>query len=96
MYGRGEVQVGLRPARPVVPVEAVQISDGKAFVFVVKGDAVARRQLVLGEDLGERLEVAEGLAAGEEIVVRGIDALTNGAAIRRAPAPDGGASAPRL
>jgi RND family efflux transporter MFP subunit len=95
MYGRGEVQVGVRLQRPVVPAEAVQIFEDRAFVFVVQGDAVARRAITLGEDLGARLEVLEGLEPGEEIVVRGVDAVTNGAAIRRGGAPDAGPVLPR-
>ena len=65
------------------------------FVFVVTGDAVARRRVELGEDLGSRLEIKEGLEAGEEIVVRGIDALSNGAKIRKSPRADGGVTAPQ-
>ena len=95
MYGRAEVEVGVHPRRPVVPAEAVQISDERAFVFVVTGDAVARRRVELGEDLGSRLEIKEGLEAGEEIVVRGIDALSNGAKIRKSPRADGGVTAPQ-
>jgi membrane fusion protein, multidrug efflux system len=94
MYGRAQVQVGLHEKRPVVPVEAVQISDGRAFVFVVTADAVARRRIDLGEDLGSRLEIRAGLEPGEEIVVRGIDMLSNGSRIRRSGGADGGLAGP--
>lgn len=82
MYGRAEIELGLHKAVPVVPVEAVQISDEKATVYVVQGDTVQRRQVVLGEDLGDRLEIVSGLKAGEVIVVRGVDGLSTGAKIR--------------
>lgn len=85
MYGKGEIETAVKPAAIVVPVESVQLSNGKAFVFVVNGDSVKRTGVKLGEDLGERLEVAEGLTPGAELVVRGIDGLSDGAKIRKAP-----------
>lgn len=93
MYGRAEVEVAVHRGRPVVPVESVQLFEEQAFVFVVTKDAVARRRVVLGEDLGGRLEIVEGLEEGEEIVVRGIDTVSNGGRIRRPPAGDGGVAA---
>lgn len=96
MYGRGEIEVGLHRQVPVVPAEAVQLADGKAYVFVVAADAAHRRRVELGEDLGANLEIAAGLEGGEELVVHGIDGLADGAAVRRAPgrAQDAGVPAP--
>lgn len=52
-------------------------------VFVAKGDSVAeRRELELGIEQGERIEVLSGLAAGEQIVVTGQQSLEDGAPIR--------------
>lgn len=92
MYGKGEIETDLKKGSIVVPVESVQISDDKAFVFVVDGEAVKRVPVRLGEDLGERLEVAQGLGPQNEIVVRGIDGLSDGSKIRKAPVKDGGAA----
>lgn len=92
MYGRGEIEVGRHPGMPVVPVESVQLFDDKAFVYVVSGQVVKRQAVTLGEDMGSRLEVSAGLQAGDEVVVRGIDALSDGAKIRKAQTarPDAG------
>jgi len=90
MYGKGEIETEVKPQAVVVPVEAVQLANGKAFVFRVEGDVVKRTAIELGEDLGDRLEVSKGLEAGAEIVVRGIDALADGAKIRKAGVKDGG------
>lgn len=96
MYGRAAIEVGVHPQMPVVPAEAVQLVDGKAFVFVLTGDAVSRRPVVLGEDLGDRLEIAKGLAAGDELVLKGIDNLADGMKVRKpgASKPDGGPVTP--
>lgn len=94
MYGRGEVEVGVHRQVPVAPVEAVQIADEKAFVFVVDGEVVRRRRVELGEDLGTKLEIRSGLAGGEELVVRGADGLSDGAKIRKAGARPADAGVP--
>jgi RND family efflux transporter MFP subunit len=82
MFGRGAIVVGMHPQVPVIPPTALRLTAGKASVFVVKEGKVARRSVVLGVDHGDWLEVASGLAAGEEIVVAGIDDLADGAAVR--------------
>ncbi len=89
MYGKGEIETEVKPQAIVVPVEAVQLANDKAFVFVVTGETVKRTPIELGEDLGDRLEVSKGLSPGAEIVVRGIDVLADGAKIRTAPRPQG-------
>lgn len=86
MYGRGLVELANHPGALVVPAEAVQLSNGKAFVYVLEGDVARRRAVTLGEELGERLEVASGLTAGMTVITRGIDGLSDGAKVRT-PAP---------
>lgn len=73
---------------------AVQVSrdallrhpDGGYSVFVVEpgGDGMLarRRQVQLGRDSGESVEVLDGVRAGEQVVVRGNEALSDGDAVR--------------
>jgi RND family efflux transporter MFP subunit len=82
MYGRAAVVTEVHRDAVVVPAQAVQISDGKAYAFAVRGDKVARVALKLGVDGGEWLEVRDGLAKGDEIVTAGADVLADGATIR--------------
>jgi membrane fusion protein (multidrug efflux system) len=82
MYGRGTIVTAVHPGSVVVPVGAVQLSEGKAFAYVVQGDKVKRVELRLGVDGGNWYEVAQGLKAGDEIVTAGTDTLADGAAIR--------------
>jgi len=52
-------------------------------VFVAKGDSIAeRRELELGIEQGDRIEVLSGLAANEQIVITGQQSLEDGAPIR--------------
>jgi HlyD family secretion protein len=53
-----------------VPVAAVTEQDGKFLCFVKQGDRTERRTLVLGQGNDKFVEVKQGLAAGEQVVLR--------------------------
>lgn len=82
MYGRASIVLGVHPSARVVNEAAVQLSDGKAHVFVLKGDKVERRPVKLGVDLGTELEIESGLSPEEEVVVAGLESLADGAKVR--------------
>lgn len=82
MFGRGSIVVDNHPHAAVVPATAVQISSGKRWAFVLKGDKVERREVAVGVDEGDWLEIVKGVAVGEEVVTTGIDAVSDGAAVR--------------
>ncbi len=82
MYGRGAVVIDRHPHVPVVPASAVLVSNGRSYTFVVKGDAVARRPIEIGVDGGNWMEVARGLAEGDEVVTAGSEGLNDGAKVR--------------
>ena len=56
------------------------------YVYVVTGDRaqqrVARRDLVLGREIGERVEVLQGLGLDETVVVSGQLNLVDGSLVR--------------
>ena len=60
--------VGERQAL-LVPAAAVATRSGIDFVMVVEAGAEVARAVVLGEPVGERIEVLTGLSAGDEVVV---------------------------
>lgn len=86
MYGRAALELDRHPNALVLPVEALQLSGGRSFVFVLDGEVVRRREVRTGEALSdggaESLEVISGLEAGTTVVTRGIDALADGAKVR--------------
>jgi RND family efflux transporter MFP subunit len=84
MYGRASVRLELHPHVPVVPVNAVQISDNQKYVFVLSGNKVARRPVRIGTDYADAqfFEVTQGLAPGEEVVTAGADGIGDGAVVR--------------
>ena len=69
------VTVHSRRARPglLVPVSAVlHDAQNLPFVFVAKADSsFERRQVGLGNRVGDRFEITSGLSAGEEIISEG-------------------------
>jgi len=87
---------------PVIPVAAVRPSERGFLAFVVEGDKAVERILTLGMRSADgRVEVLSGLGGGERLVVRGAEALSNGASVRvgapgagPAEKPGGGAPPP--
>lgn len=71
----------------VIPAAAVQRGAQGPFAYVVRPDnTVEQRALKLGPAQGERVAVAEGLAAGDPVVTDGVDRLRAGARVQVAPA----------
>ena len=66
----------------VVPREAVTERGGRKVVFVLRGQKVSRREVALGLGDDDRVEVRQGLEAGERIVVRGLETLTDDMRVR--------------
>ncbi len=55
-----------------VPASAVLRHENKPFVFVVTGtDTFAKREVALGRQAGEAVEITDGVRVGEAVVVRG-------------------------
>lgn len=79
-----------REPRPglVVPEQAVIPERGDMFVYVVTGGQVERRTIVLGRRSRGEVEVLEGLAAGERVIVEGTQKVRPGVAVTEfQPAP---------
>ena len=93
---RGEIRPGAfaevtipvgQVSSPVVPQTAIRPSERGFLAYVVVGDAAEERVLELGLRTADgQVEVKKGLAVGEELVVRGAEALRTGAKIVRSGA----------
>ncbi len=67
----------------VIPNAAVQFGSKGSYVYVIAPDNTSHlRTVVLGPADGERVAVREGLKAGEQVVVEGIDGLREGAPVQ--------------
>ncbi|WP_416423516.1 efflux RND transporter periplasmic adaptor subunit [Pseudomonas sp. App30] len=76
----------------VVPSAAVQLSSDGEFLYAVKDGKVQRRTIKVGPVFGEQTVITQGVAAGEQVVTRGIDHLRDGSKVE-VEKPDTGASA---
>lgn len=72
MSARLSLQVGRRDGALTVPHEAVVRRGTVQLVYVVtQGDAIEEREVVLGQSLLDRVEVRQGISAGDVVVVAG-------------------------
>lgn len=77
-----EIVAGERAGVLIVPATAVVREAGQAAVYVVDDSHHAHRQAVtLGLENGQEVEVASGLQAGDSVVVKGVEALPDGALV---------------
>lgn len=88
MYGRAAIVTGVHPGALTVPVGAVQISNNRNFVYVLRGDRVQRREVQLGVDGEDWLEVTSGLQPDDEVVTAGLEGLSDQAQVRPARGAD--------
>jgi multidrug efflux system membrane fusion protein len=80
------VPIATKRSRPVIPQTAVRPSERGFLAFVVNGDEAHERVLTLGMRTPDGLvEVSEGLQIGDTLVVRGAEALREGAKVKISP-----------
>lgn len=84
-FGKGAVLLRVDPDGVTVPKPAVVTFAGIDKVFVVEGGTARERKVRLGDDLGDSVEVADGIKAGEQVAVSGTGKLVEGARVRPVP-----------
>jgi membrane fusion protein (multidrug efflux system)/multidrug efflux system membrane fusion protein len=95
VFAEVTVPVGASEGVPVIPVTAVRPGERGFLAFVIEGGVARERVLSLGLRTPDgRVEVKNGLSGGETLVVRGAEALREGAPVRVAQAPAGSAAPP--
>ena len=81
----------------VVPITAVRLGGNGDFVFVLNPAerTVSIRPVVRGQATGEKIVIASGLKAGEQVIIDGADRLKEGSRVSLAgDAPRGGGRRP--
>jgi membrane fusion protein, multidrug efflux system len=92
-----QVTVPVSPSAesPVIPQTAVRPSERGFLAYVVEGDVARERELSLGLRTADgRVEVRSGVKPGEQLVVRGGEALRDGAKVKVTRSGEGAAPAP--
>ena len=73
----------------VVPEQALVPERGKVYVFVLADARIARREVTIGRRVPGEVEITQGVAVGERVVVEGTQKVRDGAAAHEAPAAAG-------
>ncbi|HJZ82060.1 MAG TPA: efflux RND transporter periplasmic adaptor subunit, partial [Pyrinomonadaceae bacterium] len=71
MFTNVEIITDLNRAAIAIPQSAVLNDQGKTVVFVAEGRDYKERQVHVGIQNGDRVEIVEGLNAGDRVVVKG-------------------------
>lgn len=77
-----EVRADEQEPRLAVIRKALKTRNGKVFVFVVRGDKAFEAPLSVGAQLGDMVEVRDGIRAGDKVVTNPPDSLKNGSKIK--------------
>ena len=64
--------------RILIPKSAVTDFQGSPSVYLIKEGRAARQGIQTSKELGGQVEVVSGLAGGEQLIVRGLDGITDG------------------
>jgi RND family efflux transporter MFP subunit len=59
-----------------VPKSAVQTANGNTFVWVIGDNAAKKKTVTVGDATGASVEIKTGLTAGEKVVTKGAEKLT--------------------
>jgi membrane fusion protein (multidrug efflux system) len=93
MYVKVELTAGQRPNAIAVPQRAVVKMPNGHIAWVVTADnKVERRDLVLGDWIGEQWVVERGLAAGDRVIVEGVQRVSPGMVVQPVPYGPAGAA----
>jgi RND family efflux transporter MFP subunit len=76
------IQTDTRSNTVLIPKRALLEEDGEKFVYVTDGDKAKRVKVTLGYETNGQVEVRQGVAAGQQIVVAGQGALKEGSKIK--------------
>jgi membrane fusion protein (multidrug efflux system) len=95
MFVRAAVQEGIHEHAILIPQQAVSRDPkGKPVTLIVDGeDKVQQRMLVLDRAIGDKWLVSSGLAAGDRVIVEGVQKVRPGALVKVVPMADGSQAA---
>jgi RND family efflux transporter MFP subunit len=82
LFATARIEQPTRTPAVLVPSAAIQTSGGTSRVFVVNGDLVEERIVRVGQTVGDLMEIASGLKAGERVATTNIGQLVDGAKVK--------------
>jgi membrane fusion protein (multidrug efflux system) len=86
-YGRARILLDTRRGALLIPQRAVQELQSIFSVAVVEGDKVAFRNVKVGQKVDSLWVIEDGVKAGEQVVVEGLQRIQDGMTVSAKPAP---------
>lgn len=83
MFARAEIQRESQHDVPTAPNNAIMTNGSKTQVYIVKDGIANLRAVKVGTATNDRVEILDGLNAGDEVVTFGQNRLTDGAKVRK-------------
>ncbi len=71
MFANVQIVTDLNRAAISIPQSAVLSDEGKTIVFVAAGNGYQKRQVQAGIQNNDRVEIVDGISAGDKVVVKG-------------------------
>ena len=90
LYAEGHIILNIRRDTVTLPADVALRRGARFLAFVVKDGKAETRELTVGVRDSNRLEILQGLAAGEQVVVMGQHRLTDGIPVRLSDGQDDG------
>jgi RND family efflux transporter MFP subunit len=78
MFVEVRIVIGQKENALVIPRKAILYKQNKTYAFILNGDRVTQREIVLGLTEEDDAEVSQGLAEGDVVVTVGVDGLKDG------------------
>lgn len=64
--------------KPIIPVQALEYSGTKRYVYVIENGKVTRTEIILGARIEDKIVVESGLEIGKQIVTKGLVNMRDG------------------
>ena len=82
LFATARIEQRERTPAVLVPASAVHTAGGTSHIYVVTGDHVEDRVVVMGQTTGELVEITKGLKAGERVATTNLAQLSDGTKIK--------------
>lgn len=82
MFAKSHIEFDAPKMAIAVPQSAVSGKDGLYYVFVTKDSKAEKRSVVLGDTIGQEVEVKSGLKEKEKLIISNVNKLKDGDAIQ--------------
>ncbi len=77
-----EVKPDEEKARTALTPSAILTRGGKSTVFIIRGNKVIESPVITGENIGDMVEILQGLKPGDTVVLEPIEKMKDGAKIK--------------